>query len=65
MEEYWAEAVQSYMNANLGKNSADGIHNPVNARAELEECDPALYQFIANFFRDINWTPTCPTLEGM
>jgi hypothetical protein len=59
-EEYWAEGVQSYFNTNLGSNPADGVHNQVDTRDELSVYDPQLYQFISRFFRDFDWTPTCP-----
>jgi hypothetical protein len=61
--EYWAEGVQSYFNTNLESNPANGVHNQVNTREELAEYDPALYAFIADFFDDFEWTPTCPKLE--
>jgi hypothetical protein len=59
VEEYWAEGVQSYFTTNLESNPADGVHNQVDTREELSSYDPGLYQFIAGFFRDFDWTPTC------
>lgn len=63
IEAYWAEGVQSYFNANLESDPADGIHNHVNTRQELAEYDPHLYDFIAGFFNGYEWTPTCPQME--
>lgn len=44
--EYWAEGVQSYLGRNLTAEPADGIHGPIDTRAELEAADPALYELI-------------------
>ncbi len=63
LEEYWAEGVQSYFNANAQSMSGDGVHNHVNTREELAEYDPALYEFISRIFNDFKWTPTCPNEE--
>lgn len=60
LEEYWAEGVQSYFNANIGSALGDGVHNYVNSREELAEYDPDLYMFIAEFFDHFEWDPTCP-----
>jgi len=59
-EEYWAEGVQTYFSTNIGVGLADGVHNSINTREELAEYDPALYAFIAEFFDDFDWKPTCP-----
>jgi hypothetical protein len=61
--EYWAEGVQTYFNANIENNPGDGVHNQINTREELAEYDPGLYHFIAEFFHDFQWTPTCPKVE--
>jgi hypothetical protein len=61
--EYWAEGVQSYFNTNLESDSPDGVHNHVDTREELAEYDPALYAFIARFFNDYQWTPTCQDIH--
>lgn len=45
-DEYWAEGVQSWFDANLERDPPDGIHNAVNTRAELASYDPGLYQLI-------------------
>lgn len=63
IEEYWAEGVQSYFNANAQSVPGDGVHNHVNTREELVEYDPALYEFISRIFNDFKWTPTCPNEE--
>lgn len=48
--EYWAEGVQSWFDANLEAVPANGIHNAINTRAELEAADPALAAFMATLF---------------
>lgn len=53
--EYWAEGVQSWFDANLEASPADGIHNEINTRAELERYDPGLAKLIAEAFRDNPW----------
>jgi hypothetical protein len=63
LQEYWAEGVQSYFNANIQSVLGDGVHNHVNTREELAEYDPALYEFISEIFNDFRWTPTCPNEE--
>lgn len=60
LQEYWAEGVQSYFNANAQSVLGDGVHNRVNTRAELAEYDPALFAFISQIFNDLEWTPVCP-----
>jgi hypothetical protein len=65
IEDYWAEGVQSYFNTNLEADPPDGIHNHVNSREELAEYDQPLHDFIARFFSDYDWTPTCPDYLSM
>ncbi|XP_035671245.1 uncharacterized protein LOC118412473 isoform X1 [Branchiostoma floridae] len=50
IDEYWAEAVQSFFNVNHERTRPDGIHNHVNTRAELQEYDPALYSIVDEIF---------------
>jgi hypothetical protein len=47
-EDYWAEAVQSWFDAN--RQNCRG-HNHINTREELEAYDPDLAEFIAQVFR--------------
>jgi hypothetical protein len=49
-DEYFAEGVQDWFNANLEANPANGIHNYVNTRAELKDYDPTLYNLLKKFF---------------
>lgn len=46
--EYWAEAVQSYFDANRQNNYN---HNHVNTREELQAYDPSLARLVAEVFR--------------
>ena len=53
--EYWAEAVQSYYDANRQNN---WNHNHVNTREELEAYDPELAKLVAESFghsRETDW----------
>lgn len=51
-EEYWAEGVQSYFNAN---NPKDRQHNGIDTREKLKAHDPALFELIDGEFRQIPW----------
>jgi hypothetical protein len=60
--EYWAEGVQSWFDGNAQSAEADGQHNQVNTREELEAYDPDLARFIAEVFLhsqrvDWRWRP--------
>jgi len=57
-EEYWAEGVQDYFDANLAANPANGIHNFVDTREELENYDPMLYALIEETF-STEWRWKC------
>jgi hypothetical protein len=48
--EYWAEAVQSWFGVNIDSDPANGIHNFVDTRAELQDYDPDMAAFISQFF---------------
>ena len=63
VQEYWAEGVQTYFNTNLQSLFGNGVHNRINTRKELARYDPALFDFIAEFFQHFEWTPTCPEVE--
>jgi len=53
-EEYMAEAVQDWFNVNAEMPRADGKHNWVNTREELEAYDPDLYALLAEYFPKTN-----------
>ena len=55
--EYWAEGVQSYFDAN---RENDNEHNYVNTRLELQEYDPELASLIVEVFGDSDWRYTPP-----
>jgi hypothetical protein len=59
-EEYWAEGIQSYFDANLQAIPPDGVHNHVDTRDELAEYDPILYGLLDMVFLGFEWSPTCP-----
>lgn len=50
VEEYWAEGVQNWFNANLESDPPNGLHNSINTRAELATYDPALHGLISRIF---------------
>ena len=49
-EEYWAEGVQSYFDANKAVHPPDGIHNHVATRQQLQDYDSGLAALIAGVF---------------
>ena len=59
-DEYWAEGVQAWYNANLESDPPDGVHNAINTRAELANYDPGLYQLILEVFPE-ETIALCPT----
>ena len=62
-EQYWAEGVQSFFDANLEDNAEEreplSSHNHVNTREELREYDRALYEIAISVFGDTEWRPSC------
>ncbi len=54
-DEYWAEGVQDWFDANLKAKPADGIHNEVGTRAELKTYDPALATLLEKVFGNDEW----------
>jgi hypothetical protein len=62
-EEYWAEGVQSYFDANRFVDPPDGIHNAINTRAKLKKYDRPLYNLINKAFHNSAWRPHCPGAE--
>jgi len=59
-EEYWAEGVQSWFDANLEADPPNGIHNAIDTRAELKEYDPSLAALLAEWFPDDAWRYVYP-----
>ena len=57
-QEYWAEGVQSWFDAN--QDPQEGVHNHVDTRIELRDYDPALSALIERFMGDGSWRPACP-----
>ena len=47
VDEYWAEAVQSWFGVNDWAIPANGIHNQINTRQELEAYDPRIANWSA------------------
>jgi hypothetical protein len=50
--EYFGEGVQNWYNTNIESIPANGVHNEINTRAELEEYDPGLYEILAEVLPD-------------
>ena len=48
--EYWAEGVQTWFETNLTAEPPNGIHGPIDTRAELRMMDPDLAMLISRFF---------------
>ena len=67
VQEYWAEGVQSWFDANLEAEPPNGIHNHVDTRAELWSYDPRLARLIAAWMVDDQWRfqdPAQPEAEA-
>jgi formylglycine-generating enzyme required for sulfatase activity len=56
VDEYWAEGVQDWFDANL-HDVAD--HNDVHTRAQLAGYDAALHRLLASVFEDDGWRYSC------
>jgi len=54
-DEYWAEGVQDWFDANLTAKPANGIHNEIGTRAELKTYDPALARLLERVFGNDEW----------
>lgn len=59
VREYWAEGVQDWYNCNLQATPANGVHNEINTRAELQTYDPVLYDLIKTYFANDNVKHGC------
>jgi len=57
--EYWAEGIQDWFNVNAEVPKPDGKHNQINTRDELKKYDPALYNFIGQYFSEFEDSPSC------
>jgi hypothetical protein len=51
--------VQSYFARNLTSDPADGIHGPIDSRAELADADPALFALIDDRMADVVLPEPC------
>ncbi|HKO54144.1 MAG TPA: hypothetical protein VJV79_40830 [Polyangiaceae bacterium] len=59
-EQYWAEGVQDWFDANREALPApDGLHNAINTRAELKAYDPGLAAIVAEYVPEDAWRPRC------
>ncbi len=56
--EYWAEGVQDWYNVNNQSIPANGVHNHVNTRSELQQYDVGLYNLISEYF-NTTFTGSC------
>src|SRR4029079_3904329 len=54
-DEYWAEGVQDWFDANLTAKPANGIHNEIGTRAALKTYDPALARLLERVFGNDEW----------
>ena len=64
-EEYWAEGVQSWFDANLERAEPDGVHNSINTRTELEQYDPRLAKLIAKWLPSDDWRYEYPDAQDL
>ena len=58
--EYWAEGVQSYFDVNGFADPADGIHNAIATREDLQGYDPALFALVDEVFAGVPVLSLCP-----
>lgn len=62
-DQYWAEGVQSFFDANLEDVSEErkpiSSHNHVNTRDELRDYDRSLWAIAVSVFGDTEWRPPC------
>jgi len=49
-EEYFAETVQSFFNANRYSKEPNGVHNDINRREKLKKYDPDIYNLLLHYF---------------
>lgn len=54
-DEYWAEGVQDWFDANLTSTPSNGIHNEIGTRAQLKTYDPALAALLEKVYGDDDW----------
>ena len=54
-DEYWAEGVQDWFDANLTSTPPNGIHNEIGTRAQLQQYDPALAALLEKVYVDDDW----------
>ena len=54
-DEYWAEGVQMYFDCARSASPANGVHNEVCNRKQLQKYDPGLYALIDRAFGHNRW----------
>lgn len=54
-DEYWAEGVQDWFDANATSTPPNGIHNEIGTRAQLKRYDPALAALLVKVYADDDW----------
>lgn len=59
VREYWAEGLQNWFNCNLKAIPANGVHNEIANRTEMQTYDPMLYNLIMKFFTSENIKHGC------
>ena len=58
-QEYWAEGVQTWYDANLHADPADGVHGPISTQHALSRYDRALYELIDELLPTQTRWPNC------
>jgi hypothetical protein len=58
-QEYWAEGVQDWYDTNAQSSPANGVHNSINTKVELESYDPTLYALVGELFPEDNVWGDC------
>ncbi|MEX2540260.1 MAG: hypothetical protein WD314_00555 [Trueperaceae bacterium] len=58
-EDYWAEGVQSYFDANVAAEPPNGVHNHVDTRDELAAYDSVLFDLVDEVFDGATVDASC------
>jgi hypothetical protein len=58
--QYFAEGVQDWFDAKPNVSPADGVHNEINTRGELQAYDPNLASLVEEGMPADAWRPKCP-----
>lgn len=61
-DEYWAEGAQDWFDTNASAVPANGTHNEIHTRTQLETYDPLLASLEADILGKSAWRYACPSV---